>query len=193
MSRKALDGIEPQTCLDDLESFYYTLLYISLRYIDTLSAEERIPHPLAEWEYSTASVSKYGFLSTKFKYTTDPQLGKPFQTLVERLHGVFRNMLVEAAFADDEPPPVHYDEVYDMMLSHVHDAIDDLNRETHDAIAIPCDLSHEKDGNVGNLEGSQSLPSVSRRRPTTPATKTIVRTLAANRARRNQANLQVTD
>jgi len=123
--------------------------------MSTISSRGHIPHPLTNWEYPTASSAKYGFLLSKFDCEIDPRLGKRFQTLIEGLHDVFRKMLVQAALADDEPPPIHHDKIYHVMLYHVRDAIDDLNRETQDGVTALCELSHEEEGNLDIPEGSK--------------------------------------
>ena len=162
MSRNTLKGIEPQTCLDDLESFYYVLLYIARIHMDPTRAVRSLPPPLDGWDDSRAWWSKQGFISTEFSFTTDPQLGKPFQTLVERLHSVFTDMLFDRLFAVDrgEPPPVvNHDKVYDLMLSHVRDAIDELNQETEDGITTPRNLSHGANTIPRNQVKSSSVES----------------------------------
>jgi hypothetical protein len=88
MSHKALDGIEPQTCMDDLESFYYTLLYIVVVY-GKKNIGHHLPRPVSDWVDGTASFTKRGFLISTFQYKLESQLGKPFQTLVERLHSLY--------------------------------------------------------------------------------------------------------
>ena len=190
MSRKALEGIEPQTCLDDLESFLYVLVYIAMRHTGTVDPSEHFPDPLDDWEHSTASMSKFGFLFTKFDYAIDRRLGKPFQTLVERLHSVFRNLVIQAIRADgrDEAPPVvNHEEIYDMMLAHVRDAIEDLNQELQDGVSTPCDSGHDSDtSEVPFFETSSSVE-----RPKIP--RKIVRTLATNRARRSRSSLPTTN
>ena len=184
MSRNALNGTEAQTCLDDLESFYYVLFYISRIHVSPESAGRSLPHPFESWERPNASVAKFAFLFSRFKYTTDPRLGKPFQILVERLHSVFRNVVVQAFLADgrDEPPPiVNHEEIYDMMLAHVRDAIEDLNQELQDGITTP--------NNSGHGVGTKEVPSERFswiENPRVPKRKKIVRTLAANRARRSR-------
>ena len=192
MSRNALKGIEPQTCLDDLESFYYVLLYLARRHMGTKFSRS-LPSPLNAWDHPLASSLKHGFLSHEFEYPTDPQLGKPFRTLVGRLHSVFRNILVQAFLADcrDEPPPILYHEdIYDMMLSHVRDAIDDLDQEIRDGITTPSKPSHEE-ASVDDFfaESSASVERWSK----IQARKKIVRTLATNRPRRNKACPRLTD
>ena len=157
MSHKALNGIEPQTCLDDLESFYYVLLYLARRHMRT--EYSGLPPPLDSWEQASASEAKHGYFLLKFRFVTDPRLGKPFQTLVERLHSVFRDMFLQAILAEErgEPPPaVNHEEVYDMMLSHVRDAIDDLNLETQNGVSTPRSSNHEE-GNVDAQKGGSSL------------------------------------
>ena len=184
MSRNALKGIEPQTYLDDLESFYYVLLYIARIHMDIRISGQRLPSPFDPWEGPTAFESKSGFIPNIFDYDVDPRLGKPFQTLVERMHAVFRNMLIRALLAHtrDEPPPVvNHEEVYNMMLSHVRDAIDELNRETQEGITTPCRPIH-KEGNVDSQEDGSQVKKRSKNR----VRKKIVRTLAANRTRRHR-------
>ena len=193
MSRNALKGIEPQTCLDDLESFYYVLLYIATIHMGTKFSGGRLPPPLTPWDGPTASSAKNGFILSSFAEVTDPRLGKPFQTLAERLHSVFRNIMVQAFLADgrDEPPPVvNHQDIYDIMLSHVRDAIDDLDRETQDGITTPCQLIHEE-RNANTLEDDSS--SSAPRRSKSRARKKVVRTLAANRARRHRPSARPTD
>ena len=191
MSRNTLKGIEPQTCLDDLESFYYVLLYIARIHMKNLS-NRPMPPPLERWDHPRAWWAKQGFISTTFDWPTDPRLGKPFETLVGRLHSVFKDMLFQRIFAVDrgEPPPVvNHDKVYDLMLSHVRDAIDELNQETEDGITTPSNLSHEANTITQNQVKSSSGQSW----PKIPPYKKIVRTLATNRARRTKASLRVTD
>ena len=193
MSRNALKGIEPQTCLDDLESFYYVLLYIARIHMGSKFSGGRLPSPLTFWDGPRAFVNKTAFILSSFAEVTDPRLGKPFQTLAERLHSVFRNIMVQAFIADgrDEPPPVvNHEDIYDLMLSHVRDAIDDLDRETQDGITTPCQLIHEeKNANTLEDDSSSSAP----RRLKNRARKKIVRTLAANRARRHRPRARPTD
>ena len=185
MSWKALEGNEPHTCLDDLESFYYVMVYLV-----RLHAEKRkdvLPFPLSEWARPSASGSKHGFFLSRFDYAIDPRLGKPFKTLVEGLHTVFRNMVIRAALTkDDEPPPVfNPEEIYDMMLAHVRDAIDDLNRETQDGTTPPCNSFSGQDNVDVNEDGSPCFVT----RPVIPSGKRMVRTLAANRAIRKRSSL----
>jgi len=189
MSRKALEGIEPQTCLDDLESFLYVLVYIALRDTGTVSPGENFPSPLDNWGYPTASMSKFGFLFTRFDYAIDRRLGKPFQTLVERLHSVFRNIVIQAIRADstDEPPPiVDQEEIYDMMLTHVCDAIEDLNQELQEGISTPCDSGRDVDTKEAPFDDTSWVD-----KPKMP--RKIVRTLATNSARRSRASLPMTN
>ena len=118
MSRTALDSNEPQTCIDDLESFYYTLVYIAMIHTGRVYAGEKFPSPIDNWESRSDSAAKCGFLLTRFRYTIDPRLRKPFQTLVERLYSMFRNMVIQVTFADmiDGPPPVvNHEEIYDVI------------------------------------------------------------------------------
>jgi hypothetical protein len=69
MSRNALKGIEPQTYLDDLESFYHVLLYIARIYMDTeLSGGGLLP-PLTNWENSTAASAKNGYIMTQTSFS----------------------------------------------------------------------------------------------------------------------------
>ena len=160
--------------------------------MDPERAVRSLPPPLDGWDDSRAWWAKQGFISTEFTFTTDPRLGKPFQTLVGRLHSVFTDMLFDRLFAVDrgEPPPaVNHDEAYDLMLSHVRDAIDELNQETEDEITTPRKLSHEQANAITQNEVEFSVESW----PKIPAYKKIVRTLATNRARRTKASLRVTD
>ena len=190
MSRNTLKGIEPQTCLDDLESFYYVLLYIARIHMENLSRRP-MPPPLEQWDHPSAWSAKQGFISTEFDWPTDPRLGKPFETLLGRLHSVFTNMLFEEIFArrrGEPPPAVNHDKVYDLVLSHVRDAIDELNQETEDGITTPRNLSHGANTIPRNQIKSSSVESW----PKIPAYKKIVRTLATNRARRTRASLRVT-
>jgi hypothetical protein len=189
MSRNALNGIKPQTCLDDLESFYYVLLYFARIHMDANYAQRPLPPPLEYWDHPSASANKQGFILDTFEYEIDPRLGKPFQTLLERLHSVFRDILVQAVLASrDEPPPVvNHEDVYDMMLSHVRDAIDDLNRETQDGITTPTMPSPK----VATDE-DESQSSV-KRKALILARKKIVRTLATNRVRRPRTSSRVTE
>ena len=192
MSRNALKGIEPQTYLDDLESFYYVLLYIARIHMGTRFAWRPLPPPLTYWDHVTAFEAKSGFIPIRFDYDVDPRLGKPFQRLVERLHAVFRDMLIQAAIADsrDEPRPVvNHEAVYDMMLSHVRDAIDDLNQEMQEGITTPCQLIQEK--NAHTLDDDSS--SFAQRRSKNRERRKIVRTLATNRARRLRPSARVTN
>ena len=193
MSRNTLKGIEPQTCLDDLESFYYVLLYIATIHMDTKFSRRGLPSPLTLWDGPRAFASKTDFILSRFAEVTDPRLGKPFQKLAERLHSVFRKIMVQAFIADgrDEPPPVvNHEEIYDMMLSHVRDAIDDLDRETQDGITTPSQLIHkEKNANTLEDDSSSSAP----RRLKSRARKKTVRTLAANRTRRHRPRSPETD
>jgi hypothetical protein len=108
MSHNALNGIKPQTCLDDLESLYYVLLYFARIHMGSKYRKWTLPPPLDSWDHPSASNCKYAFLLHTFNYVTDPRLGKPFQTLVERLHSMFRDIFLQALLADrrDEPPPV---------------------------------------------------------------------------------------
>ena len=189
MSRNALKGIHPQTCLDDLESFYYVLLYITRRHMGP-TISRGLPSPLNDWDHQLAASMKHGFLSHKFEYAIDPQLGKPFQALVGRLHSVFKDMLFAELFADHrgEPPPVvNHDEIYDKMLSYVREAIEELNREIHDGVTTPFKSSHEEpkmqDGTPSSVESWSKIP----------ACKKIVRTLATDRARRNKAGLRMSE
>jgi hypothetical protein len=127
MSRNALKGIEPRTYLDDMESFYYVLLYIARINTDIELSSGGIPPLLTPWEDPTAASAMNGYILNKFDYDTDPRLGKSFQTLVGRLHSVFRNMLPQAFIAEgrEEPPPlVIHEEIYNMMLSHIRVAIE---------------------------------------------------------------------
>ena len=192
MSRNALKGIEPQTCLDDLESFYYVLLYLARKHMGSKFSRD-LPTPLDGWNRPLASSMKHGFLFHEFEFPTDPLLGKPFRTLVERLHSVFRNILVQdflAKFSHEPPPIVHHEEIYDKMLSHVRDAIDDLDREIRDGITTPPAPTHDEAG-VDSFfaESSGSVKRWSK----IQARKKIVRTLAANRARRKKASPRLTD
>ena len=193
MSRKTLKGIEPQTCLDDLESFYYVLLYIARIHMDPERAVRSLPPPLDGWDDSRAWWAKQGFISTEFSFTTDPRLGEPFQTLVGRLHSVFTNILFKQVFAGrrGEPPPaINHDEVYDLMLSHVRDAIEELNQETENGITTPRKLSNAEANTITrNGVESSSVETWSK----IPVYKKIVRTLATNRVRRTKASLRVTD
>ena len=193
MSRNALKGTEPQTYLDDLESFYYVLLYLTTIHMDTKFSGGRLPSPLTYWDEPTAYEAKSGFIPNIFDYDVDPRLGKPFQTLVERLHAVFRNMLIKAMLAHigAEPPPVvNHEEVYSLILSHVCDAIDDLNRETQDGITTPCQLIQEEK-NAHTLDDDSS--SFAQRRSKNRERRKIVRTLATNRARRLRPSARVTN
>ena len=192
MSRNTLKGIEPQTCLDDLESFYYVLLYIARIHMDPELAVRSLPPPLDGWDDPRAWWAKQGFISLKFDWPTDPRLGKPVETLVGRLHSVFKDMLFQKIFAEErgEPPPaVNHDEVYELMLSHVRDAINELNQETEDGVTTPHNLSHEANTITQNQVRSSSVESW----PKIKAYKKIVKTLATNRARRTKASLRVTD
>ncbi|KAF8587455.1 hypothetical protein K439DRAFT_1630751, partial [Ramaria rubella] len=113
MSRNALEGIKPQTYLDDLESFYYVLVYISLLY--------RGPG----WILPSALHNKRGFLAIRFK-------GKVSPWLVENLHSVFFQIILRWLIAqENEQPPPNVDdtEVYATMLSHVREAIDSVAQE----------------------------------------------------------------
>ena len=162
--------------------------------MDPERAVRSLPPPLDGWDDSRAWWAKQGFISAKFGFTTDPRLGKPFQTLVGRLHSVFRDMLFQRLIAEEKgesPPAVNHDKVYDLMLSHVHDAIDELNQETEGGITTPRKLSHKEANPITpNEDGSQSSGESWLK---VPAYKKIVRTLATNRVRRTKASLRVTD
>lgn len=176
MSRNALKGIEPQTCLDDLESFYYVLVYIARIHMRAKFSQRPLP------PYPRAHFAKHGFLFHKFEYVIDSRLGRLFQTLLDRLDSVFRNILIQDFLSDgrDEPTPVvNHEEIYNVMLSHVRHAIDDLNRETQDGVTTPRRSNHETNIDTRREDGPSS------------SVKTLAWTLAKNRVRRKRAILQV--
>jgi len=132
MSGSAIEGEAPHTFLDDLESFYYVMLYIAMVYTAPDRRKEDLPALLSEWSKPLASDSKPGFLISDSRPKVSVWFGEPFQNLVDRLHSIFKNIFRQnfsAEFKGQPKPVVNRDEVYDTMISHIRQAIDDLGVE----------------------------------------------------------------
>ncbi|KAF8587439.1 hypothetical protein K439DRAFT_825968 [Ramaria rubella] len=188
MSRNALEGIKPQTYLDDLESFYYVLVYISLLYRGPGLLKEDLPPPLDRWILPSALHNKRGFLAIRFKGKVSPWFGKPFQRLVENLHSVFFQIILRWLIAqENEQPPPNVDdtEVYATMLSHVREAIDSVAQED-DVNSVANGAGALADIGEGAVESSTSSGIMTWMKM--PRSNKLVLTLAANRARRDKAN-----
>ncbi|KAF8583187.1 hypothetical protein K439DRAFT_1634618 [Ramaria rubella] len=186
MSRNALEGTKPQTYLDDLESFYYVLVYISLVYKGPGLLNKDLPSPLDEWILPDAHQYKGGFLADTFTDEVSPWFGKPFQSLVEKLHSVFFKIIVRWVVAQENghpPPPVDDAEVYATMLSHVREAIDSLAQE--DKVNIDAEGVGILADTGGAVESNTSSGVMAWMKM--PKSNNLVLTLAANRARRNRA------
>src|SRR5882724_9263185 len=117
MSGNALEGEAPHTFLDDLESFYYVMLYIAMVYTAPDCPKEELPRPLYGWNHRPLpSDAKQGFLVSDFRPQANVWFGAPFQTLLDRLHSIFQKVFRQnflAEFEGQPRPVVNRDEVYD--------------------------------------------------------------------------------
>lgn len=200
MSGKALEGDASHTYLDDLESFYYVMVYISLAYAGPGRRKAYLPQPLPRWEEPLAFRAKQGFLVSDFIPQVDVWFGPPFQNLIDRLHSVFQNMFrqkIIAEYRGNPQPKVNCAEIYDTMISHICQAIDDVGLEDiESSVALREDpatagnackhTSPNDGGDDGESEKScQTLNPKKRMR-------FVKTTAAASRPRRRQANYGIT-
>src|SRR5882724_10089082 len=132
MSGNALEGKAPHTFLDDLESFYYAMLYIAMVYTAPDCRKEKLPPRLHDWTRPFPEGAKLGFLLSDACPPVGAWFGTPFQTLLDRIHSIFQKIFKQKFLAEVKGQPlpvVNHHEVYDTMISHIRQAIDDLGVE----------------------------------------------------------------
>ncbi|KAF8584582.1 hypothetical protein K439DRAFT_1566433 [Ramaria rubella] len=205
MSERALKG-ETHTFMDDLESFYYVLVYIGRTYSGprTMRKDAKTLQPMVNWDQPRASGVKKGFLIDEF-YKANDWFGKPYQTLLERTHSIFNDLLREQLMASvgGHPPPVaNSTEVYNMMVSYAREAVEDVLREQSESLNDTQGPENaEPDHNATDAAETdvpprqlerlswmlKRTPENENEMPIRPERKKISPTLAANRSRRSRA------
>jgi hypothetical protein len=196
MSGNALRGNEPHTYLDDLESFFYAMIYITLAYTAPGCPKKDLPHPLSRWDEPFAADAKEGFIGLDFHLDVEVWFGAPFQNLLERLHSIFKNILRQKVTADHRGKPlpvVNHVQVYETMLSHIRQAIDDLSLES--TTSPPPEDIGAMGGGGQEVEQPSTVSSQSRKvvaRKRKRKRKSIVMTLASSRPRRKHVNYGIT-
>ena len=88
MSGNALEGEAPHTFLDDLESFYYVMLYIAVVYTAPDCRKDTLPPRLQDWTRPFPEDAKLGFIMSNARLRVDVWFGTPFQTDYTIFHNI---------------------------------------------------------------------------------------------------------
>jgi Fungal protein kinase len=127
MSRGVLEGENPHTYLEDLESFYFVLCWILMVYSGPHKAKTIPPKQAAWWDLPDSSTLKRGHIGApRFQLPLEPWFGPCFQTLASRLFGFFQ---IRRPIFGDLAPPVDPKLDYDEYLGYVQQCILDMDAE----------------------------------------------------------------
>jgi hypothetical protein len=132
MSHRVLLGDRPHEFVDDLESFYYTLIFICIYFTgpDTLHSE--FPGCLSVWRHAEAAHFKRGFLLGRLTEHVQDWWGASFQQLVENFHNVFAKLLRDDFLAQAEektPPTLDAEQLYSTMLGYIEITLEGLTND----------------------------------------------------------------
>jgi Fungal protein kinase len=127
MSRNVLDGENPHTYIDDLESFYFVLCWILMVYSGPHEARATPPKRALWWDDEDSATMKIGhFGRENFRLPVDPWFGPYFKTLAIDLWDFFH-----VRCQDTEQPLSTPDSTkdYDEYLGCVQRCIVDMEAE----------------------------------------------------------------
>jgi len=193
MSWNVLKGDTPHTFLDDLESFFYVMFYIAMTYTAPDCRKEELPDLLYDWNhYPLPSDAKQGFFLADSTPKVSVWFGAPIQNLLNRLHSIFKNILRQKYLAeyDGQPRPVvNRDEVYETMLSHIRQAIEDLGVEESEKPVEPAAPAPDDDLRNDDIFNSATEAGGN---PGRPKHLSVINTAAASRPRRRQVKYGIT-
>jgi len=143
MSRNVLKEETPHSAMDDIESFYYVLLYSCLVFTGPGSELDDFPSPIYGWTGISAASSKGGFLQIQCDVEVQPWWGIPFQSLIGRMHAQFSELCDQeflANFDKRATPKVDVGHIYDLFLQYIEVALEALAQNPEDE--QPLVLSH---------------------------------------------------
>lgn len=153
MSRSVLKEENGHSAMDDIESFYYVLVYFCLAFTRPGSELDDFPHPIDEWTRRSAASCKGGFLQTECDIEVQFWWGHPFQSLIEKIHAEFRRLCDQeyvATFDSKPVPEVDVGHIYDLFLNYIEETLLMLKHNSEPENAdIPSNIS----------EVSAALPS----------------------------------
>ncbi|KIJ36399.1 hypothetical protein M422DRAFT_69713 [Sphaerobolus stellatus SS14] len=167
----ALRKHRAHSCIDDLESFYYVLVYICAARVGPGKILSPLPDFLQTWKTPTGGYHKFDFIGTPFKWKVQPWFGAIFETLVSQFHAILCNHRRAQKLAvrnKGELPILVASNVYSQMLSYLNEAI----------------ISNEKNEPQDYLVEL----STARKRPLSRRNKLITTTVAGNRSLRKGVN-----
>jgi hypothetical protein len=123
MCRNALFGQSANSYLDDLESFYWILCFIIC--VHGRPGPSRCElSPAMELLFTTkpqaAANAKEDHFETTFHLPVSPFFGLPIVDLVRKLHGFFRNRIIQEAAANREAARLDYQEIVGYFASTVN-------------------------------------------------------------------------
>ncbi|KIJ46115.1 hypothetical protein M422DRAFT_778606 [Sphaerobolus stellatus SS14] len=137
MSYNVLDK-RPPTFLDDLQSFYYVLLWVVYSH-SAPHRRQRVPRRLQLWDSEYAPDSKRSFIMSHLEDPIPAYFGQAFPKLLKAL-GKFFIERFQGEYGIP-PPDLHND--YDVFIKHINTAISELELEPEVETLPPC-LTHEK-------------------------------------------------
>ncbi len=209
MSRNALEGKEVHSCMDDLESFYYVLVFIVLAYSGPKSPKDSIVSPLDDWRRPLAFKAKEGYFFFDFKYKLSDWFGAPFKNLAIQLHSIFKTHLIQRFIAEHQntsQPVLDPAHVYDQFLAFTRCAIEEVEKEDamerrERSASLQPDTT-EPAANPGKRKSvvydqeqddqESLLYSWIKRDPRTCRDTSVQTTAAASRTRRDRAHYGIT-
>jgi len=118
--------------MDDIESFFYVLLYTCLVYSRAGTTLADLPIQVRQWQSESSEDVKGGFIQTPFRYKVQPWWGPPFQSLAEKVHKEFHTLWRQEFIAschNQAAPVVDIGNFYNTLLRYIEEAL----------IALPTD------------------------------------------------------
>lgn len=133
MSTNVLEGKKPHDYLDDLESFYFALVYILIMFKRPRCLRREPPDILRQWRGKFAYAAKMGhFIDPTFDLEIADWFGAPFRDLASRLHHHFGSRIRNPKIAKvtgEILPPVDPMKDSDEFLAHIRQAITEVEQE----------------------------------------------------------------
>ena len=169
MSYKVIDGKGDHTYLDDLQSFYYVLLWILMVYSGPHKVKAKFPEDASLWDLPDSFGVKRGDFSwEEYILPVDPWFGPCFKVLASRLFYFFRTRRFDPAKPVSALDP---GKDYDEYLGYVKQCIvdmeaEDLTAEQHQASVsedVPL-TQHLGKRNRGEMPDLDEIHAVSRGR-----------------------------
>ena len=123
--------------LDDLESFFYVLVYLVVCYPATGSVKPKsIPRDVSAWFGDSGGWrAKYTMmLERTCPFPIDDSFQPPISQLLNRLHSFFRRSTITGFDSDLCPEPA---QVYDSFLGYLDDAINGLRAYELVVMSVP--------------------------------------------------------